>query len=229
MNSVKNVLSSSCCWTIKQTSSINTLSSSSTKLFPTVHWELVYFLFRPFPSLSTFSLRQSHYRYSVARKFGLVWVVKCAIVFLCHGYLQRTSVIMSVVPVTDINFSCTFHQEIEHIDIGSFYRLDHRIVIFATVWVCAGKFKTQVQLGLTQPCRFYSQRSWSHWACQTSWKKSLLNIKVEGDKNNRLFETLDSYFLSCKSSFKGKTRDIVNKMCWMSNIHLDPLTEKSFS
>ena len=56
INSVKNVLSSSCCWTIKQTSSINTLSSSSTKLSPTVHCQLVYFLFRPFHSISTFSL-----------------------------------------------------------------------------------------------------------------------------------------------------------------------------
>ena len=58
---------------------------------------------------------------------------------------------MSVVPVTDTNFSCTFHPEIEHLDIGSFRQLDHSIVIFPTVCVCAGKFKAQVQLGLTPP------------------------------------------------------------------------------
>ena len=58
---------------------------------------------------------------------------------------------MSVMPVIDINFSCTFHPEIEHPDIGSFCQLDHRIVIFAIVFVCAEKFKAQVQLDLTSP------------------------------------------------------------------------------
>ena len=58
---------------------------------------------------------------------------------------------MSVVPVTDTNFSCTFHLEIERLDIDSFRQLDHPIVIFPIVCVCAEKFEAQVQLGLTPP------------------------------------------------------------------------------
>ena len=73
------------------------------------------------------------------------------VVLPLENEIQLTIVVMSVVPVTDTNFSCTFHPDIEHPDIGSFRQLDHHIVIFPTLCVCAGKFKAQVQLSLTPP------------------------------------------------------------------------------